>query len=104
MKQRSETMTEMQDVTEALLRALPGSHGKSEIESIRHAMIGVEHVPALIEDPKSIVKAIGVPVQEHSQWTVSLVKRPDSALARARLVIVVIIHFSSCSGVIIVAY
>jgi hypothetical protein len=63
----------------------------------------MEHLPALLEDPKSIVKAIGVPVQEHSQWTVSVMKRPD-ATAALRRIIVIIVHFSSCSGVIIVAY
>jgi len=95
-------MAEMQDVTEALLRALPSS-GQADIESIRHATIGLDHLPAILEDPKSLVKTIGVPVQEHSQWDVSLVRRhgPVEALRR---VIVIIIHFSNCSGVIVVAY
>ena len=98
-------MSESHDVTRALLHAL-SSAGKaeSEIESIRHATVGLEHLPALIEDPKSIVKAVGVPVQDHSQWHVSVVKRPDTAQAAVRRIIVVIIHFANCSGVIIVAY
>ena len=98
-------MAESHDVTEALLRVLSSTgRGESEIESIRHATVGLEHLPALIEDPKSIVKAVGVPVQDHSQWHVSLVKRPDTPQALLRRIIVIIIHFSSCSGVIIVAY
>lgn len=98
-------MAEMQDVTEALLKALPGAGAvRGEIESIRHATIGIEHLPALLQDPKSIVKAIGVPVQEHSQWNVNVVRRPQAVEARARIIIVVIIHFSECSGVIVVFY
>jgi hypothetical protein len=98
-------MSESHDVTGALLQAL-ASAGKaeSEIESIRHATVGLEHLPALIEDPKHIVKAVGVPVQDHSQWHVSVVKRPDAPQAALRRIIVVIIHFRSCSGVIIVFY
>lgn len=98
-------MPESHDVTGALLQAL-SSAGKaeSEIESIRHATVGLEHLPTLIEDPKNIVKAVGVPVQEHSQWHVSVVKRPDTPQVALRRIIVVIIHFRSCSGVIIVAY
>jgi len=79
-------------VSEALLRVLL-SHGQgSEIESIRHATIGIEHVPALTEDPKGINKAISVPVQEHSEWSVLVVKRSDTARALARRVIVIIIQ------------
>ncbi len=98
-------MSESHDVTGALLQAL-SSIGKaeSEIESIRHATVGLEYLPALIEDPKNIVKAIGVPVQDHSQWHVSVVKRPDTPQVALRRIIVVIIHFRNCSGVIIVAY
>jgi hypothetical protein len=99
-------MSESHDVTGALLQAL-SSAGKaeSEIESIRHATVGLEHLTALIEDPRNIVKAIGVPVQDHSQWHVSVVKRPDTPQAAVRrLIIVIIIHFRDCSGVIIVAY
>ncbi len=99
-------MAEMHDVTEALLKALPSDGGaaRGEIESIRHATIGVEHLPALLQDPKNIVKAIGVPVREHSQWNVSLVKRPQAVEEQLRFIIVVIIHFSECSGVIVVFY
>ena len=96
-------MAEMQDVTDALLRVLPSS-GQADIESIRHATIGLEHLPAVLEDPKGLVKAIGVPVQEHSQWDVAFVRKHEPAQARLRRVVVIIIHFSNCSGVIIVAY
>jgi hypothetical protein len=98
-------MAEMHDVTDALLKALPsGGAARGEIESIRHATIGIEHLPALLQDPTSIVKEIGVPVREHSQWNVSLVKRPRAVEERVRYIIVVIIHFSECSGVIVVFY
>ena len=61
-------------------------------------------VQAVLEDPKGLVKAIGVPVQEHSQWDVAFVRKHEPAQARLRRVVVIIIHFSNCSGVIIVAY
>lgn len=97
-------MAEIQDVTEALSRVLQtGGRARSDIESIRHATIDIEQIPALIEDPKRIVKEIGVPVQDHSQWSVSLVKRMD-AVTRFRPIIVVIVHFGDCSGVIIIFY
>lgn len=98
-------MPEIHDVTDALLKVLPSAGAaRGEIESIRHATIGVEHLPALLQDPKNIVRQIGVPVRDHSEWTVSLVKRPHIAEALVRYIIVVIIHFSECSGVIIVFY
>jgi hypothetical protein len=52
---REENMAEIQDVTEALLRVLPSARGgENEIESIRHATIGLEHLPAILEDPQSM--------------------------------------------------
>jgi hypothetical protein len=50
------------------------------------------------------VKAIGVPVKDDSQWNVAVVQRNDARQTRLRPVIVIIIHFRNCSGVIIVAY
>jgi hypothetical protein len=98
-------MAEMQDVTEALSRVLPTrGHPQSDVESIRHATISIQDIPALIEDPKGIVRALGVPIQDHSQWNVSLVKRSELATARYRPVVVIIVHFDDCSGVIVVFY
>lgn len=97
-------MAELQDVTEALSRILSGKgRAGGDIESVRHATISLDDIPALVRDPKRIITALGVPVQEHSQWSVSLVKRSE-ALIIQRPVIVVIIHFGDCSGVIIIFY
>lgn len=98
-------MAEMQDVTEALSRILPerGRAG-ADIESIRYAMISLDDIPALVQDPKGIVTALGVPVREHSQWTVSLIKKPEAVAAVIRPATVVIVHFGDCHGVIIIFY
>ncbi|HXC12847.1 MAG TPA: hypothetical protein VNV39_08390 [Stellaceae bacterium] len=98
-------MAEIQDVTEALSRILPerGRAG-ADIESIRYATISLDDIPALVHDPKRIVTALGVPVREHSQWTVSLIKKPEAMAALVRPVTVVIVHFDDCHGVIIIFY
>ena len=97
-------MAETQDVTENLSRLLSAEAGAgAAIESIRHATIRLDDLPVLVRDPKRIAAALGVPVAEHSRWTVSLVERP-AALATFRPVTVIIVHFSDCHGVIVVFY
>jgi hypothetical protein len=95
-------MPEIHDVTEALSQILSTSgHARSDVvESVRYATIRLEDVPALIEDPKTLVKKLGVPVQEHSHWSVALTKRSTAVAAAA--IIVIIVHFGDCSGVIII--
>ena len=98
-------MAEIQDVTEALSRILPerGRAGADiEFDTLRHDQ--PRRHPGTRARSEQIVTALGVPVREHSQWTVSLIKKPEAMAALVRPVTVVIVHFDDCHGVIIIFY
>jgi hypothetical protein len=91
-------VVQIQDATEALAKALAkGGRDKDEIDSIHQARIDPEDLPAIIAEPESVVKALGLPISAESQVHVTMKRRAARAAQTfRRRVIIIVIHWRNC--------
>jgi hypothetical protein len=100
---------EVRDVTQELTRTLferRVSGVEPIVDTVLHAEVDPEAIQFLYLEPKAVAEAAGLTIRDDSQYNVTAVNRPPdqaaAARARAARAIVIIIHYTDCSGEIIV--
>jgi hypothetical protein len=100
---------EIRDATEALAKSLRQDRppGGEDVESLHHALIGAGDLPAVLDNPRGVLEAVGVKVSDESQVNVTLKSkavRSQAAARRRRDIIIIIIHYGNCDADIIIFY
>jgi myo-inositol catabolism protein IolC len=99
---------EIRDASDALAKALRETRPDEaeDIESLHHARISRDDIPTILEDPRSVLEAVGVKVSDDSQINVTVKSQAVRAAARVRRrrIIVIIIHYRNCDADIIIFF
>ena len=98
---------EIRNATSALTEALGKIQVESDVESLSHAEIDMAHVPRVLSDPKSFVKAAGLRTSEESQVQVTVKNRAfrgGASSAQARRVIVIVVKYRNCDADVIIIF
>ncbi|OAI40638.1 hypothetical protein AYO38_05650 [bacterium SCGC AG-212-C10] len=91
---------EIRDVSQEVSRILGNvSQSDDEVESIHLAAVDGAHLPALLADPRAIVKGLGIPVSEESQIQLTVKNRAHrvAQVSALRLrITVIVVHYKNC--------